>query len=410
MKRKVFLFVLFFLLCGVIINPVVFVGFANAQNNQTKYEISVQGRKFFFEGEMLKKNTTLSKIQKRLEKERLNSSAQKLLRMGFSKKEVVNYLLPETIFIEEKLSKIFNKQETEDKIKVFKNECNIKIFNGKKGYFLDINTFYNEIYKSVLNEENNIKINVGIREYKNCNIKKEDYVPKGCFETNFENSSPERKNNIKIALSALDGIVLDEGEILSFNSVTGERSEKNGYKQAKIISGGTFVSGFGGGVCQVSTTLYNASLLSGLEVLEVHNHSLPVSYVEPCFDAMVNSGSSDLVIRNNSGGKIIITTSYSGNKCKVKIFGKENKFIVKRVSEKTKIIPAKVERVENDYKRFGLEKLSVGEEKRISYAKDGFYSNGYLEFYDKNGNKKQKEKIRSCKYNPTEGVIVKREN
>ena len=56
---------------------------------------------------------------------------------------------------------------------------------------------------------------------------------------------------------------------------------------SKIISNGTFVDGFGGGVCQVSTTLYNAALLSGLEIMEVHNHSLPVSYIEPSFDAIL---------------------------------------------------------------------------------------------------------------------------
>ena len=203
---------------------------------------------------------------------------------------------------------------------------------------------------------------------------------------------------------------MEEGEILSFNTVTGERNEKNGYKQAKIISGGTFVSGYGGGVCQVSTTLYNACLLAGLEIIEVHSHSLPVSYVEPSFDAMVSIGSSDLVFRNNSGGKIIITTSSKGDKCRVKIFGKKNKHKITRTSEKLKIIPAKEDRVETDYKKYNLSELEIGEEKRLSYPKDGFYSNGYLNFYDEKGKKIKTEKIRTSKYNPTEGVVVKREN
>ena len=258
--------------------------------------------------------------------------------------------------------------------------------------------------------KNKIKINLQIKEFKNKKIKDEEFEEIGVFTTSFKSSSPERKNNIKTALKQFDGILLEEGELLRFNMVTGERNEKNGYKQAKIISGGTFVSGFGGGVCQVSTTLYNACLLAGLEILEVHNHSLPVSYVEPAFDAMVNSGSSDLVVRNSTSGKVVITTSYNENDCKVKIFGKKGKYKIKRVSEKTKIIPSKVERVEKDYKKFGLEDLKINEEKRISYAKDGFYSKGYLEYYDDNGNKVKTEKIRDCKYNPTEGVVVKREN
>ena len=157
---------------------------------------------------------------------------------------------------------------------------------------------------------------------------------------------------------------------------------------AKIISQGTFVEGFGGGVCQVSTTLYNACLLAGLEILEVHNHSLPVSYIEPSFDAMVNSGSSDLVIRNNTAGKILITTSYENDICK--------------------IIPAEEDFVDTDYKKYGEFPIEIGEEKRISFAKDGFVSNGYLNFYNDRGELVKTEKIRENRYNATKGIIAKR--
>ena len=183
---------------------------------------------------------------------------------------------------------------------------------------------------------------------------------------------------------------------------------QNGYQKAKIISGGTFIDGFGGGVCQVSTTLYNACILAGLEIIEVHNHSLPVSYVEPSFDAMVNSGSSDLVVRNNSGGKIIITTSSKNDICKVKIFGKENKYKIKKISEKIAILPAEKDFIDYEYKKYSDAVLDVGEEKRISSAKDGFISNGYLLYYDKDDNFIKKEKIRECKYNATKGIIAKR--
>ena len=238
---------------------------------------------------------------------------------------------------------------------------------------------------------------------------KEDYREKGCFSTNFSTSSDSRKNNIKRALSSFDGIVLDEGEILSFNETTGKRTEENGYQKAKIITAGTFVDGYGGGVCQVSTTLYNACLLAGLEIIEVNSHSLPVSYVEPSFDAMVNSGSSDLVIRNNTNGKIVITSSSENDKCKFKIFGKENECKITRISEKTKIIPAKEEKYDSDYQKYGIE-LEIGEKKRISFAKDGYYSNGYLNYYDKKGNLVKTQKIRESKYYPTEGIVAIREN
>ena len=203
--------------------------------------------------------------------------------------------------------------------------------------------------------------------------------------------------------------MIDEGEVFSFNQITGKRSLESGYKEAKIISGGTFVLGTGGGVCQVSTTLYNACLLAGLEIVESTTHSLPVSYVEPSFDAMVSFGSADLKIRNNSGGKSIITTSSENDVCKIKIFGLKNKYKITRQSEKISIIPAENDMVDNDYKKYGNYNLEVGEEKRISYPKDGFVSRGYLNFYDENGNLVQRKKIRENKYNPTRGVIIKRE-
>ena len=412
--KRIFLFVPFLFFFGILCIPLNFVRIKTVYGKSEcskVYEIDVSGKRFYFKDTETLEEKNLSNIQKEI----INNKTQKkylnkLNQMGFSKKEIVNYIFPETLKIENLLSAAICKPEKEDYVKVYKNECKIKIFSGEKGEFFNIDKFYEDIYRQYFNDNEKIKSVLKRETYKNKKIEKNDFLEKSEFITNFETSSLERKNNIRKALESLDGIVLEEGEVLSFNEATGERNQKNGYMQAKIISGGTFVSGFGGGVCQVSTTLYNACLLAGLEILEVHSHSLPVNYVEPSFDAMVNSGSSDLVIRNNSGGKIIITTSSFDDKCRVKIFGKKNKNKITRTSEKTKIIPSKTERVETDYKRFGLENLKVGEEKRISYAKDGFYSNGYLNFYDEEGNKIKTEKIRSSKYNPTEGVVVKREN
>ena len=178
---------------------------------------------------------------------------------------------------------------------------------------------------------------------------------------------------------------------------------------AKIISGGTFVEGFGGGVCQVSTTLYNACLLAGLEILEVHNHSLPVSYIEPSFDAMVNLGSSDLKIKNNTGNKIVITTSSKDDICKVVIFGKSNEYKIERKSKKVKNLPSSNEKIiEYDLKKYGISDLSNGEEKIISNAKDGLISQGFLNFYNINGELVKSQKIRETVYNPTKQVVVKK--
>lgn len=330
--------------------------------------------------------------------------------LNLSKREILTYLLPEIEEIKLNLCCGVNISPEAGYVEVIENSCLINYKSGGDGLFLNQEDFYDKIYKSVEKCDFDIKIDILTEKYNNFSKIEECYREKSSFSTNFETSTAERKNNIRLCLSKFDGLILEPGEILSFNTVTGKRSEENGYKKAKIISGGTFIYGVGGGVCQVSTTLYNACLLAGFEILEVHNHSLPVSYVEPSFDAMVNTGSSDLIVRNNTSGRILITTSYKNDICKVKIFGKKNKYKITRFSEKTKIIPASSDKIEEDYEKFGDFNLLPGEEIRLSYPKDGFISSGYLKFYDEQGVLVKTEKIRECKYNPTRGIVLKNTN
>lgn len=102
------------------------------------------------------------------------------------------------------------------------------------------------------------------------------------------------------------------GEEFSFNAAVGERTEERGYSTAKVIENGKFVEGVGGGVCQVSSTVYNCALLSGLTVTERHRHSLAVSYVEPSFDAMVSYSYADLRFYNDTGKSVFIVADADG--------------------------------------------------------------------------------------------------
>lgn len=414
-------FILLFFLCFQLI---IFNGFyceninfsyaTKYQNSKENYlqEVSISffddGRIFKFDAQKTNENIIKTVEQKKAQKN-VFYSIKKLESFGLTNKETICYLIPELQIFIEKLKNSTNIDEKFGKVLVCKNKCALEFQEGKEGYFVDENLLFLDIINSIKNGEKEIKINLNKKSYRTNEKLSEKFKEKSSFSTSFVTSSPERKNNIKVALSKFDGIILDEGEVLSFNAVTGVRDESAGYKKAKIITNGTFTEGFGGGVCQVSTTLYNACLLAGLDVLEVHSHSLPVSYVEPSFDAMVNVGSSDLVIQNNTGGQIIITSSSENNICKFKIFGLKNKYKITRISEKTKIIPAEPEVIETNYKKYGDYDLLVGEEKRLSYAKDGFYSSGYLNFYDNKGNLIKTKKIRENRYNPTKGVIIKRE-
>lgn len=152
------------------------------------------------------------------------------------------------------------------------------------------------------------------------------------FTTYFDGENINRKNNIALAAEALDGEILESGEEFSFNSAVGPRTEKRGYKKAKIISGGKFVEGVGGGVCQVSTTLYNAALLSGMDITRVSAHSLSVGYVEPSFDAMVSS-CSDLRFKNPYSSPAYISAETGKNYVSVKFYGAPPDITYSRKSE-----------------------------------------------------------------------------
>ncbi|WP_156801947.1 VanW family protein [Desulfurispora thermophila] len=156
------------------------------------------------------------------------------------------------------------------------------------------------------------------------------------FTTRFDAANADRSYNIRIAAKALDDLLLPPGETASFNQVVGPRSSEAGYKNAKVIVGNELVDGLGGGVCQVSTTLYNAALLAGLEIVRRSNHSLPVSYVAPGRDATVTYGYIDFVFRNSTPNHILVKTFTGNGSLTVKIYG--NRQYRKQISVRTKIL------------------------------------------------------------------------
>ncbi|MGE5554042.1 MAG: VanW family protein [Betaproteobacteria bacterium] len=129
------------------------------------------------------------------------------------------------------------------------------------------------------------------------------------YTTRFEPNDQNRVHNIRLAAEALDGTLLRPGEVLSFNLVVGPRTAARGYRPAPEILRERFVVGIGGGVCQVSSTLYNAALLAGLEVPERTAHSQPLGYVPPGRDATVYYGLVDLKVRNTRNRPVVVATA-----------------------------------------------------------------------------------------------------
>ena len=408
MKKTSFVFaILFFLSTNFFVVPNFCCAFEKETQNYS-FEIQSKHKTFYFETSELLNNQKLSFTQQEIIKNQNRLNVLKQIEdFGLTKKEKLLYIFPELKEILKILKSEVNSKEIKPDVQVVLNSCKINFIEGVEGVFFDEQNFLENFEQEVLKNKKKVKLKLVEKKDRNERTLKRDFVEKSVFETKFASSSKERKHNIKKALACFDGFVLNEGECLSFNQTTGVRNEQNGYKQAKIISGGSFVDGFGGGVCQVSTTLYNACLLASLEIVEVHQHSLPVGYVEPSFDAMVNSGSSDLIVKNNTGGKLIFTTSSKNDVCKVKIFGKPNKFKIERVSEKTKTIPSVGDVFETDLKKFNVEKLEKDEQKRISFPKDGYESKGYIKLFKPDGSLFETKKIREDSYAPVKGVILK---
>ncbi len=146
----------------------------------------------------------------------------------------------------------------------------------------------------------------------------------GTFSTIFKHTNSRGKNIIN-ATSRFNGLLLLPGETISASDTMGARTPANGYLEAGSYLNGEVVESYGGGICQVSTTLYNAAILAELEIVERSSHSMLVDYVEPSMDAAVAEGVLDLKIKNNSDVPIYIEAVTNGGKLSFTVYGKETR-------------------------------------------------------------------------------------
>lgn len=147
----------------------------------------------------------------------------------------------------------------------------------------------------------------------------------GRGESDYGKSSASRIHNIKIGMSKFNGVMLKPGEEFSFNSLLGAVDEKDGYQAELVIKNGQLVREYGGGLCQVSTTVFRAAILTGLPIVERRPHSFPVQYYNPQgFDATIYPGSTDLKFTNDTSGHILIQTRLVKSKLLVEIYGSDD--------------------------------------------------------------------------------------
>lgn len=214
----------------------------------------------------------------------------------------------------------------------------------------------------------------------------------GEFSTSFKGSALGRVNNIRLSAGAFKGILLLPGEELSYNETTGPRMASSGYQEAPVIVNGELTPGMGGGVCQTSTTLYNALLLADLEIVERSPHSIAPAYVPRGTDGAVATGYLDLRFRNNFDYPIYIDTEVIGTRVYFYIYGdlKSRDYSVKIETQLNATIPYKVH--ENLDPSLPPGSRELVQEGRTGYKVSTFKS------IIKNGEVVSKEKISSDYY------------
>ena len=141
------------------------------------------------------------------------------------------------------------------------------------------------------------------------------------FSTKYDITNKNRSNNLELSAGKINGTILMPGEEFSYNKVVGERTIAAGYKEAKIYSAGKIVDGLGGGICQISSTLYNAALYANLEITSRRNHQFTTSYVGAGLDATVVYGSTDFRFKNNRKYPVKIVTQVKNGIAKIDIYG-----------------------------------------------------------------------------------------
>ncbi|NUU60964.1 VanW family protein [Paenibacillus agri] len=162
------------------------------------------------------------------------------------------------------------------------------------------------------------------------------------FSTSLGSSGPGRTHNVDAAAKAVNGTILPPDAVFDYGKAIEKARQEYGFREAPVIVGGRLQPGMGGGICQVSSTLYNAALRTGLEIVERRNHSVPVNYLPKGQDATFAEGYINFRFRNNTGKYIIIQAEVQGRALTVKLFGTFPKNISYDIQSKTvEILPPK---------------------------------------------------------------------
>ena len=209
----------------------------------------------------------------------------------------------------------------------------------------------------------------------------------------WHTNNKDRTTNLTLACEALNGVVLEPGEVFSFNTVVGERTPEKGYKEGIIYAdGGKSELEAGGGICQVVSSVYMCALAADMQVLERQPHMYPVSYVPYGCDATVYWGAVDFKFQNTYDNPIMIQAVVEGGYVKVKFLGtKENDYTIKMTYQLIETIPYEEIETVDESKPYGYREQTQA-------PHTGYVYWSYKNYYDLNGNFIKTEKCAISEY------------
>lgn len=330
-------------------------------------------------------------------------SKGKLIRKGVNKnlEIIIKYDEQKINSFKDEIKSKINYDAKNASIKI--SNDNISIVPEEEGLMVKETEFDKELRKilnNIKNEKSELEIPV---ENVKPKITKEQLVKingkLSTFSTSFGSSSADRAANLILATKFCNGKVVMPGETFSYNETVGERTYARGFRNAAVFINNKVVDDVGGGICQVSTTLYRAAMRANLRSVERHNHSMKTSYSDPGLDATVAWGALDYKFKNNYDFPIYIEGIAQNRYVTFNIYGN-----VEAMGNKTyELIAENVQRIEPSIKIVEDASVAEGSSSWDVSPVTGYRSTSYLVTYE-NGTAIKKELISKDVYNKVDGI------
>ena len=300
--------------------------------------------------------------------------------------------------IAEELGSKLGKEPKDSELLSFQSDGSFEVSEGEKGLEVNREKLSGDIKHALESGNYTAEIPVTM-ETVEPQLSKDDFKTLSSYTTKTT-SNEARNTNVKLAAQAINGTILAPGETFSYNTVVGKRTPEKGYKEAPAYADGQTVQEYGGGVCQVSSTLYNALIGAGLDATERKGHTFEPSYVTPGQDATVSYMQPDLVFVNTTGHSMGIRASYASRTVTVDLFGVpvlEEGVKQYMSSEKTSTMDPAYDYVEDPTCPFGTEEI-------ITKATSGSVWKTYI-VKEKDGKVISRDYLHTTTYRGHQGVI-----